>query len=534
MSNTRTYGALASGNVLDREGDEPRPESRISLHPENALPQPISSCTSSSDVATTAGYVLSDPRALNSLPDIVRKKFLSVLAPVYATTVQVIKNSISSTHSSLGTSKKPICYFLGRLPPEIRLQIYRLLLVNPMLADTSSITEDDCNGAYTNYDLHPQILTTCRQIQQEACEVLYGENIFIMVCLDPVVLFHRPTRGPIQRSPITRYTTETQRFPSSTLLSPALLSKVRKWIIVTRTRGMSGRESMSVLDFCRSISRQPPRSLELCIADFNEINITPWGGPQLTDILKHFETLRNVGHFTVRDANRWETPMELLFLGLTFVRLSCGVLVQYGRAPVQIRAQFERYEIFSENICGGKLARLFDRRICRKFTNSGLDLEDLLKSHPLETAMKAASKFTTYHEPWTFKKRREEILQYLEPQYQRICATFTALSEHIKEAKKPGGFLSLKAGHRVIEYTNVEAALGITLLKEYFDALQKRDSHDPRFQVARVTVARFYAELPAEAALRQIEKISRDKKWHGFTPLFKAAVDDLDKQYLRI
>ena len=63
-----------------------------------------------------------------------------------------------------------------RLPPELRLKIYRLLLLSDRtvrmvwLQDNELFPQPNC--------LFPAILCTCRLIYNEAAGVLYGENVF--------------------------------------------------------------------------------------------------------------------------------------------------------------------------------------------------------------------------------------------------------------------------------------------------------------------------------------------------------------------
>ena len=63
-----------------------------------------------------------------------------------------------------------------RLPPEVRLQIYRLLLLSHqsvrMVRHSKNRSTSCPNG------LFPAILSTCRLIHREATDVLYGENRF--------------------------------------------------------------------------------------------------------------------------------------------------------------------------------------------------------------------------------------------------------------------------------------------------------------------------------------------------------------------
>ena len=80
--------------------------------------------------------------------------------------------AVENTVSSQGSLLPPIL----RLPPEIRLKIYRLLLLSDQtvrmmwLKDSDSFPRPNC--------LFPAILRTCRVFYNEAADVLYGENVF--------------------------------------------------------------------------------------------------------------------------------------------------------------------------------------------------------------------------------------------------------------------------------------------------------------------------------------------------------------------
>lgn len=69
-----------------------------------------------------------------------------------------------------------------KLPVEVRLLIYRHLLItcgSPVLCPEPGGFRVLGSASYAlNYDLHPQILTTCRQINYEGTSLLYSENVF--------------------------------------------------------------------------------------------------------------------------------------------------------------------------------------------------------------------------------------------------------------------------------------------------------------------------------------------------------------------
>lgn len=61
-----------------------------------------------------------------------------------------------------------------RLPPEIRLKIYRLLVLSDLSLRMDRPHTFDCRPKY----IFPAILSTCHLIHGEAVDVLYRENVF--------------------------------------------------------------------------------------------------------------------------------------------------------------------------------------------------------------------------------------------------------------------------------------------------------------------------------------------------------------------
>ncbi|KAF2668014.1 hypothetical protein BT63DRAFT_457315 [Microthyrium microscopicum] len=95
------------------------------------------------------------------------------------------------------------CGSLRRLPPEVRLMIYKELLVFPTPDEiwripTITIDEEPDNSpgfitriyrASESFGLYPQILSTCKKIAEEATELLYCENLFRLESINPKHLF---------------------------------------------------------------------------------------------------------------------------------------------------------------------------------------------------------------------------------------------------------------------------------------------------------------------------------------------------------
>jgi hypothetical protein len=84
------------------------------------------------------------------------------------------------THQEAGTSVRAQTFPFMKLPTELRLQVYRHLLISKHTVGMKK-DEDEDEGVH---DLHPEILRTCQQVYDEAVEVLYGENTFDIYLID--------------------------------------------------------------------------------------------------------------------------------------------------------------------------------------------------------------------------------------------------------------------------------------------------------------------------------------------------------------
>ncbi|KAI9645479.1 hypothetical protein NHQ30_006218 [Ciborinia camelliae] len=182
--------------------------------------------------------------------------------------------------------------FLKKLPIEIRLKIYELLLVNPKLSETDSIGKAVNYGKDLKFDLTPMILCTCKAIRNEAEPILYGSNTFVLECIGgygPFSSLHVP------QSPLTRYAgpifddfdddsdaedelennirgysgTEFQ-FDFSQFKA---IKKVKHWRIITaayRPMPTNPVPAKSFVHFCQELCQQAPtqpqRSLEIVLA----------------------------------------------------------------------------------------------------------------------------------------------------------------------------------------------------------------------------------------------------------------------------
>ncbi|ESZ94637.1 hypothetical protein SBOR_4984 [Sclerotinia borealis F-4128] len=181
--------------------------------------------------------------------------------------------------------------FLRKLPVEIRLRIYELLLVNPKLSETESIGKRVNNGKDAKFELTPAILCTCKAIQSEAEPVLYGSNTFVIECIGgygPLDCLHFP------QSPLTRYVgpdyedfddsdgedeigRSIEGIPGSEIHFDftrfKAMQNVKHWRIITaayKPTPSNPAPAKSFVHFCQELCQQAPtqprRTLEIVLA----------------------------------------------------------------------------------------------------------------------------------------------------------------------------------------------------------------------------------------------------------------------------
>lgn len=180
----------------------------------------------------------------------------------------------------LAALKQSASPFLKKLPVEIRIKIYKLLLVNPELGESSSIGKDVAFGDNKKFELSPAILRTCRTINAEADPILYGCNTFVMECIGA----HGPRGNHVPQSPLTRhecsfrckccaYTLGNEHDFDFTDMKG--FKKVKHWkIITTSYRPMISDPAPARLfvHFCQALCRlssqleQLQRSIEVVVA----------------------------------------------------------------------------------------------------------------------------------------------------------------------------------------------------------------------------------------------------------------------------
>jgi hypothetical protein len=201
---------------------------------------------------------------------------------------------------------KPPCYFLELIPIEIRNQIYGELLLNPILGTDESVKGDPNS---VKYNLSPSILPTCRQVHQEASDILYGRNTFIIVCM-------RESYDVPDLSPLTRKWIE-QMLDIGYLNIEKLCNfeKVQHWrILASHSNIQHGGQYpcttrvWSMKKFCEGLRHAAPKSLEILVipdllhAGWERIQVD-WAKGSFEDMLEPLRLLRNIGSLILKSAS---------------------------------------------------------------------------------------------------------------------------------------------------------------------------------------------------------------------------------------
>jgi hypothetical protein len=130
------------------------------------------------------------------------------------------------------------------------------------------------------------------------------------------------------------------------------------------------------------------------------------------------------------------------------------------------------------------------------------------------------------------------VLDILEPQYYKIMKASDRLVEFIKEEKIPGGIFDVNESDTHYECCyyhgpKVQLATAVILLEDYISSFERQYSLDIR---AELRLKREEMGLSDERSriFEQLHSMVKLKDVEGFKKCYRAATDNLDRQYLEI
>ncbi|KAI9051555.1 hypothetical protein LZ554_004601 [Drepanopeziza brunnea f. sp. 'monogermtubi'] len=456
---------------------------------------------------------------------------------------------------------------LDGAPPDVRMLIYKYLLVNPDLGEVTSISKHEHYGATASYGLSPAILVVNKKIHGEAMSILYGLNTFVMAC-SPC---SEPFGSPAILSPLTRFLPGPNG-SSSSIYGEASISHVKKWkvIISVDVRSFPLREmvrpSWSVWEACRALSRGSPRSVEIALIPKGvELNVFESDYQSLGIALQPLKILRGIENFVLRDTTPFEIPdfVDEDENALEFTsQLQDETVLEVdlynsatSNSPVErgfemfnellIYAQaFERSPTFRQ-----EMSPIGDERYgdVPEPALSGDDLhlyhqlgnpfqiEDLV--HPIEAALRRAEALVRNEEDIpAFKNERDFILQYLEREFRSISAAHDGILEFVRDEKVDDGFFD-SAGDPDQGNTWPQYYTAMVLLEDYEASFQRESPLDIRASMRehQKYYERLYEDFGVgKTQMADLNTAIEKQNYAGFHAKYKSAVDKLDGQFLAI
>jgi hypothetical protein len=480
----------------------------------------------------------------------------------------------TKTESSEDTK---ICYFLNKFPREVRDKIYKLLLVNEVLSNPRALCSE---WAHVNVKLNlsTAILLTCRQIYEEASEILYGDNKFV-ACVHGF--------NPMMRSIFERWVEFGFRrdlYKDYLGLGGQTVAKVKHWIIVIDTyekfKGKNHRNKQShwpkatFVWFLRAICESNVASLQILVLPY-EAYVPPSDAydsarerEMKKGVLGYLHTkleplicmLRNVQSFEIRYINDQDGPIWKFYKKYRPFQgnspfFDWGSIERLQRLAPMLKSNEPAVRVFKMHQRLTEYAQTFERCLPYKQQMGNVDDFETIWSgpphspfvqgrHPVEEGLRDAAKASYFNRLDAFNQKRAIVLDYLEPQYQKVVAATLALTNFIKENKQKGKIFDPNRCSMIDE----DLALAVILIEDLEQSF-RRDMPHSTMAFIRGKQDQFelqYDVLPREALLKQMklkfnqvmnnstERVYMENEWISVVDLMKLAVEDMEAQYLEI
>lgn len=419
----------------------------------------------------------------------------------------------------------------------------------------------------TKLGLAPSILGTCKQVYAEAIDILYAKNTFY-VSIDYTDGIHAWRYA----LPLNRY---IKFGPFSFRNHPATM-KIKHWKLVAELipdHLGNGKQQIDLWeDFCRSIARYPPKSMEI---GYEVEKAGDYWGDSAEILDLSLQLLRNIDCVTFRplfftEINVSEYSVEDLESNKAYVLLNVEKLTASMTSKETMELAFEmyvpllryaraferghQYRHFFEN--NSTIPQNFDLAMPIHERTDCHMLHELMSFLPLEHAMFNAEGTLSRNNVVEFKKQRAAVVRDLETRYRRISFAWAALNE---ARRRQRGLTTTRNGveHCIIGYGDFGSQFSYPNLREfssihYGKALYIEimglveeyaaafEPHIPEHIKVAVREKPLYRDLcPSETqqklnVLRTAYNGAREEKGWDFYHLMREVIDDLDSQFMEI
>lgn len=348
-------------------------------------------------------------------------------------------------------------------------------------------------------------------------------------------------------------------------------TKIRPWNIIVSPWVGEGHPPLSILDFCRTARMAPLRSLNVHIVDGTFCQSwrgnlyvhgpTPVVNPHRYRFLNVLAPLRNLkkldfSFIAAPDRQFRSTPesrsralqtvsqMKALAALTESNTVIDYVFDMYNNVLAYART-FERDQSFQEEMVTSKhvwredtnMPTPIDAMCTDKTPLAALNPFKTKDCHPVEHALELAKYASDENDYDAFKMQRKNMLNYLEPQYQRIMAASDFLTAFVKEQKRGSDVLGTPPLNPKDNGEHTKQIIEGTLLLEAYAKAFVRDLSPEVRMIVRLHQDRFgdhYEDLPRETYLAKMCKAIKTECWDEWRKSFRRAADDMDVQYLEI
>ncbi|TGO66752.1 hypothetical protein BOTNAR_0055g00330 [Botryotinia narcissicola] len=437
---------------------------------------------------------------------------------------------------------------LDKLPLEVRRMIYKELLVNPVLGTMKAIEADTEFGTEAIYGLTPAILRTCRNIYEEASEVLYDQT-FIIKCdynyrgggrLEPKPLMSCPC-------PILRYEYKLTS-PFTRLEIPvksSAITQARSWKVLVDSSVDDIDSHQQFYEFCGAVCNARPKKIEIVMlktgtvppdpAQMRWLEITPtnelppflhevdgfdpdevvWSSHQPGKLLTRM--LHNLAQSDRPVERLFQIRAELVILAQSFERYLPFKMDMNFRAPLTMRNSFRSHPEKIHDLIQWGYKRYTEYYVPNPNRNKdgNNDLEEsLFKARNADLTMQNS----------TFKQHREEVVKQLWLQYNRV----------LDAAKKLKAFRC--TGDQFRGRKNAGLAHWLLLIENYAAEFEREKNPNTaaEFRRQKRRFDNLRSTWPREIMLAKLDRMMEDQEFEEFETVAEKVEKDMDKQVVEM
>ena len=441
------------------------------------------------------------------------------------------------------------CPYLHLVCPEVRIQIFKHLLVDPGLADCFDIESGSINRQ-ARCRLYPAILRICRKFYEEGSEVLYGSNIISISCL--------PARGrfvdlPLFSSPLIRSEIVWDELDDNPFDRPhrtpygvehILLeqipgfSLVRNWKILiapftTRKAPLGDCIIRELLVFCRAASQNTMKSIAIQpICDHSQYPDEDQDLLPLHELLSPLTLFREIKFLTVSTSN------------VSFNLTSGAVLPRDIHSLVEGNSPI--YRVFTMYRHLLTYAQAFER--CKQFKadmgravpSSRIFFKNPYMAdsrHPVEEALNMAKDAANGNDWNAFLVQRSIVVNFLEAQYQRISKACAALQGMRNDpvGRPPRTVRPGKLRARLVpNFRNGQNQKDLRSLEDYAAAFTRDTTPETDLAIVRLGLKKFlrtYWTVDREMTMKQLNWAMGEGDFESARELFNRALNYMDAQF---